>query len=201
MKVVISLNGEKLHKYDFDKNAYYIACDGGYEFLKDNGITPDYVLGDFDSLSFVPDGAEVFPTDKNYTDGELGLIKALELKADFIEFINVGGKRDDQFFANVGLLEKAESNGVRCKAVTNAGDIYFCNDEIELSVDEGSVISVCPLENSVLLKSSGLKYEFCDYSVKRGDTLGISNLSNDKRIYVKVRGAVLVFVNKKATSY
>ncbi len=200
MKVVISLNGEKLRNYKFDKNAYYIACDGGYEYLVENGIEPDFVLGDFDSLGFVPKGAQVFSSDKDYTDGELGLMKAISLKADFIEFINAGGGRDDQFFANIGLMEKAENIGVKSKAVTNAGEIYFVNDGITVETEIGAIISVYPLEKSRLISSCGLKYEYNNYEVNRGDTLAISNLSIDKVVSVKVEGAVLLFVNKKATS-
>lgn len=200
MKTVISLNGEKLRNYKVDKSNYYIACDGGYEYLKENGIEPDFVLGDFDSLGFIPEGAEVFSSDKNYTDGELGLMKALSLNPDFIEFINVGGGRDDQFFANVGLLEKATKTGVKCKAITNAGDVYFVKDEISVNTGKGKIVSVYPLEKSVLLSSEGLKYPFNGFNVERGDTLGISNESVDDVIYIKIRGAVLLFVNEKATS-
>lgn len=197
MKVVICLNGEPLNSYEYDKNARYIACDGGYVFLKDRGITPDYAIGDFDSLGFIPENALVYPCDKDYTDGELGLLKTLDLNPDFIEFICIGGKRDDQFFANVGLLEKALDLGLFAKAVTNAGDIYCVKEKISLKVNVGDVISVYPLEKSVIQSSVGLKYSYEDTPLKRGDTLGISNEAVSDEIKLKVKsGAVLLFVNK-----
>lgn len=197
MKVVICLNGEHLNNYEYDSGACYIACDGGFTFLKEKEISPDFVLGDFDSLGFVPENAIVFPRDKDYTDGELGLLKALELSPDFIEFICIGGKRDDQFFANVGLLEKATDLGLFAKAVTNAGDIYCVKDKISLKVSVSDVISIYPLENSVIQSSMGLKYPYEDTTLKRGDTLGISNEAVSDEITLKIKsGAVLLFVNK-----
>ncbi len=200
MKVVICLNGEKLKNYEFDKNDYIIACDGGYNYLKERSIVPDMVLGDFDSLGYIPKGALTFPCDKDYTDGELGLIKAIELGADFVDFICAGGFRDDQFFANVGLLEKAIKRGVFSKCVTNASEIYFVDESITINTKKETVVSVYPLETSVVKSSYGLKYKYDNTTVKRGDTLGISNVAIDDKIGITVsKGGVLVFVNKNLT--
>ena len=35
---------------------YVIAVDGGYARLQDAGVDPDMVLGDFDSLGYIPKG-------------------------------------------------------------------------------------------------------------------------------------------------
>lgn len=196
IKVVICLNGEKLDNYDFCGADYIIACDGGYSHLQSFGITPDFVLGDFDSLGYLPDNAIVYPCDKDYTDGELGLLKAKSLNADVVEFICAGGKRDDQFFANVGLLEKAYKLGISATIVTNAGKIYFTDSDIEISVEIGQIISVYPLSTTIVEKSFGLKYPYCDTEICRGDTLGISNVATSKKVKLSLKkGEVLVFVN------
>jgi len=196
MKVIICLNGEKLNNYTFDENSYVIACDAGLNYLTERGLKADFVLGDFDSLGYVPENSQVFPTDKDYTDGELGLIKAHELKADLVEFICAGGKRDDQFFANVGLLERAKNLGLNAKIVTNAGQIYFVNDQISVDVKIGQIISLYPLETSIIDSSVGLKYQYKYTTLKRGETLGISNVATQNRVDIKVKsGAVLLFIN------
>lgn len=37
------------------KNEYVIAADGGLATLEKLGIQPDFILGDFDSLGYVPE--------------------------------------------------------------------------------------------------------------------------------------------------
>lgn len=196
MKTVICLNGEKLNNYQFDKKDFYIACDGGLNYLKENDIAPNVILGDFDSLGYVPDNSITFSAAKDFTDGELGLLEAKKLNFDVVEFICAGGKRDDQFFANVGLLEKADKLGIKASIVTNAGKIYFVNNAIELNVPINSIISLYPLENTLVKSSLGLKYVYSNTSLCRGDTLGISNVATSEQVKIQIEhGAVLVFVN------
>ena len=38
---------------------YIIAADGGWEYCRQEGIVPDLLLGDFDSLTEVPDFAHI----------------------------------------------------------------------------------------------------------------------------------------------
>lgn len=65
-----SLDGVRLSPRPGD---YVIAADGGYRSLKDRGIEPDFVMGDFDSLGYRPDhpNVETHPVMKDDTD--LGL--------------------------------------------------------------------------------------------------------------------------------
>ena len=58
---------------------FVIAADGGLAHVKKLGITPDRILGDFDSLGFTPEGANVFPVEKDDTDAMLAVRRGLEL--------------------------------------------------------------------------------------------------------------------------
>ena len=52
------------------KDHIVIAADGGYNHLLNLDIKPDIVLGDFDSLGFVPETSEIIkhPVKKDDTD-------------------------------------------------------------------------------------------------------------------------------------
>ena len=50
-----------------------IAADGGFVHTQKLQITPDIVLGDFDSLGYTPEGANVFPVEKDDTDAMLAV--------------------------------------------------------------------------------------------------------------------------------
>ena len=76
---------------EFDKLAqplrgdeFIIAADGGYAHTRKLGLTPDAVLGDFDSLGFVPAGAQVHPVEKDDTDCMIAVRLALERGCDDI---------------------------------------------------------------------------------------------------------------------
>ena len=57
---------------------FVIAADGGLQHAKKLGITPDVILGDFDSLGYTPGGASVFPVEKDDTDSMLAVRRGLD---------------------------------------------------------------------------------------------------------------------------
>ena len=56
------------------KDDLIIAADGGLAHMETAGLTPNGILGDFDSLGYVPDAAQVFPVEKDDTDAMLAVM-------------------------------------------------------------------------------------------------------------------------------
>ena len=82
---------EALHDGDF-----VIAADGGLAHTEKLGIVPNEVLGDFDSLGFVPEGANVFPVEKDDTDAMLAVRRGLEMGyRNFLLYGSLDGPRLD----------------------------------------------------------------------------------------------------------
>lgn len=90
-----------------------IAVDGGYEYLKEQRI--DMVVGDFDSLSYIPEHPNVrlLPAQKDDTD-MLAAIKE-GLKAGYRTFHIFGGcgGRLDHTIANIQTLAFLTEHGAR----------------------------------------------------------------------------------------
>ena len=80
MKGVILLNGEPYKGEIDDTNALVFCADGAYNWAKGR-VRIDENLGDFDSAAEIPfpRPAEIFPSEKNETDGEIALEKMLAL--------------------------------------------------------------------------------------------------------------------------
>ena len=83
MKGVILLNGEPYKGEIDDTNALVFCADGAYNWAKGR-VRIDENLGDFDSAAEIPfpRPAEIFPSEKNETDGEIALEKMLALAKD-----------------------------------------------------------------------------------------------------------------------
>ena len=63
------------------QNDLVIAADGGYRYLLKSGVRIDLLVGDFDSLDYVPENIEInrFPSIKDDTDMGLAIQKGMEL--------------------------------------------------------------------------------------------------------------------------
>lgn len=197
MRAIVLLNGEPYRGAIEDGGALVLCCDGAYDWAKGR-VHIDVNLGDYDSLSYVPDPppAQVYPSEKNFTDGELALQRAMAAGADVIEFYGGGGGREDHFLGNLHLLYAACRRGVRAVMVTNYARIFAAEGSVELCGLQGKTVSIVPFGGPAhILESGGLYYPLPDTFVY-GSTRGISNVVTAERAYFKTEGVVLVFVDE-----
>ena len=91
---------------------YILAADGGYRHVKKLGLSPDCILGDFDSLGFVPEDSAVFPVEKDDTDAMLAVRRGLSLGyKEFYLYGSLDGPRLDHTVANFQTLLFLEEHG------------------------------------------------------------------------------------------
>ena len=85
---------------------YILAADGGLRHLQKLQLAPHGIIGDFDSLGYVPEGAQVFPVEKDDTDAMLAAKKGLELGyKEFIFYGSLDGPRLDHTVSNFQTLQ------------------------------------------------------------------------------------------------
>ena len=198
MKAIILLNGEP-HRGEIETSgAVVYCCDGAYEWAKGK-VRIDENLGDYDSLDYIPkpSPAVVYPSEKNVTDGEIALQRALEMGADEIVFYGGGGGREDHFLGNLHLLYAAHRRGARAEMITNGARVFCASGRVELNGNAGKTLSIIPFGGSAhIIESGGLKYPLKDLSLLYGSTRGISNVAEKDEAYIVVaEGTVLVAVN------
>lgn len=202
-RAIILLNGEpyrgEICAGAADEVRVY-CCDGAYEWAKGK-IKIDENLGDYDSLGYLPEPppAEVYPTEKDYTDGELALMRAMGAGYEEIEIYGGGGKRDDHFIGNLHLLYRAERAGVRAELITNYCRIFAASGLAEFDGGcLGKTVSIVPFGgNAHIIESRGFRYPLPETFVY-GSTLGISNVITAENARFRTEGTVLVFVNCEA---
>ena len=94
------------------QDAFVIAADGGLRHTQSLNITPNAVLGDFDSLGFFPEGANVFPVEKDDTDAMLAVRLGLRRGCDeFLLYGSLDGPRLDHTVANFQTLQYLADHG------------------------------------------------------------------------------------------
>ncbi len=197
MKCAIVLNGDFTENYDFNRADKIIACDAAYSELKSRGITPDIVLGDFDSLGYYPENAIKFPVEKDMTDGELAIEYAAENGFDEIDITSFGGKREDHFLGNLSLLIIAAEKGMKAVGYTNFSKIvYLEKGKHVYQAGLGTTVSLFTFERCFVKESKGLKYPYHETLLKSDATLGISNLTIENRFSFEIiEGSVFLIIN------
>lgn len=95
------------------KASCYVCADAGLRLAQTLGIVPDWVVGDFDSLGTVPEGAAVYPSAKDDTDTVLAAKYALAQGCDELVFYGALGGRLDHTIANLQMLRMLADAGAR----------------------------------------------------------------------------------------
>ena len=198
MKAALLLNGAP-YCGELPKDRLIYCCDGAYRWAK--GRAKIYKnIGDFDSLDEVPYPApeEVYPSEKDFTDGEIALRKMIEEGADDIEVYGAFGGREDHFIGNLHLLYFAHMRGVNMRLISENTIDFLGSGRIDFSGFAGKPISVFPFSAPVhIIESRGLKYSYPQV-LSYGECRGVSNIVEEEGASV-VTGAgevALVFINR-----
>ena len=180
---------------------YLLAADGGLSHLEKLGLKPDGLIGDFDSLGYIPQGAEVFPVEKDDTDAMLAARKGLELGfRDFLFYGSLDGPRLDHTIANFQTLQFLADQGATgylvgrdyIITVVKNGSISF----EEHATGIFSLFCLGPDAHGVTIE--GLHYPLTDGTLTPGFPLGVSNHFTGRAATITVKdGSVLAMWDRK----
>ena len=193
---VILLNGEPYSGKIEDENAFVVCCDGALRWAQGK-VHIDVTAGDFDSLGYAPPGALTYPSEKNFTDGEIGLERLLACGCREIEIYGGGGGREDHFLGNLHLLYRLHLAGAKGRMITESAVIFPASGKTLLHGKRGGTLSVLPFGGDAhIMQSEGLKYPPDGLTLTYGSCRGISNVFlSGQAWFVCDRGTVLVFLD------
>ncbi len=189
---------EKLYINEENK-AYVIAADGGMKYLFDAEIPADMVIGDFDSLKYVPKHHNLItlPTKKDVTDMYAAVNEGMN--RGYTKFIIYGGLggRFDHSIANCQLLNHIAENG--CVGIIVEKDYavtVICNEMIKFNSEFKGMLSVFASGDKAKgVTIEGLKYQMTDGELNNTYPLGVSNefVGQDGLIKVKDGKLLIIF--------
>lgn len=185
-----------------------IAADRGMDFLYEHKITPDIIVGDFDSvkndaLSYFKEKGmsdiHALNPEKDDTDSECALQIALDHGADHIIIIGATGTRIDHVLGNISLLGKAMSEGKMAELLDTHNRIRMIDNELEIEKNKqyGKYVSIIPVCKNNKITLEGFKYPLKDYTFEGFNTLGISNEIVDDIAKITVNEGQYIVIESK----
>lgn len=181
---------------------FVICADSGLRHAERLNITPDLVIGDFDSLGKIPDGIEsviTLPCEKDVTDTYAAAEKAVESGATEVLIFGAVGTRLDHTFGNIATLEYLRENNVFAHIIDSHNEIMLIkNEKVTVNKDKGTFLSLIPLDYELSgVTLSGVKYPLENARVFRSKTLTISNEITADLAEISVKnGSALVIVSR-----
>lgn len=186
--IVAICSGGPVHEVAFSLTPdVWIGVDRGALYLVDKGIQPHSIVGDFDSvtaeefarISEVVDHIEQFQSEKDETDTDLALQKALTYEPAEVFLTGVTGGRLDHYEAtlrSVFLLQQ-QYPCITFKIIDSHNILQFLRPGTHaLTEDQYSYVSFFAygeqLRNVTL---RGVKYETTDEVIDQGTTRFTSN--------------------------
>ena len=184
-----------------DEDDFILAADGGLRHLQKLNIQPHGILGDFDSLGYVPRGARVFPVEKDDTDAMLAARQGLRMGyREFVFYGSLDGPRLDHTVANFQTLQFLADRGAAGYLVGENYLVTVVKDgEIRFDAAAQGIVSLfCMGSDAVGVTLEGLHYPLEKGRLTAGFPLGVSNHFTGKAARIAVeQGSLLVLWDRK----
>lgn len=197
-------------KQYFEKNDYgmIIGIDAGAAYLYEAGIVPDYLVGDFDSLSmdilndYSQRGIKIdrYSSEKDETDTEIAIIKAVDAKCDEIHILAATGNRVDHLLGTIQSTMISYEKNIKTYIIdkNNRIHIAFKREEINKSEQYGKYVSYIPMTAEVTgVTLKGYKYPLDGAILTNNRSLAVSNQIVDNKAVLSYEDGVLLMVESK----
>ncbi len=172
-----------------------IAADGGLNALNVCGAVPHYIIGDFDSLGYIPDldNITVLPTEKDTTDMFEAVSAGVKKGCEVFHVYGGTGGRLDHTVANIQMLKFFSEKGIKLHLYGENFVITAVTDSrISISGKSGDYVSVFALSDKAEgVTLSGLKYKLDNYTLTNAFPLGVSNEFTENAAEISVENGTL----------
>ena len=176
---------------------FIICADGGMRHAMRMGLTPEVLLGDFDSVSPGEKAAAKvieYPARKDFTDGELCVDYAVKNGFSEILLLGMTGTRLDHTINNILLLFRCPNGCL----IDEHNEIYAISDRLRIQNRRGKTLSILPVYGNLEgITTTGLEYALNRETLFFGTTRGNSNVivADDAEICVENGKGIVIIGN------
>lgn len=184
-----------------------IGADRGAQFLVEHGVSPDYAVGDFDSVT--PEELEAIrrcskqlitcdPVDKDLTDTELAYDLAIEKQASEVILVGALGSRIDHSLANIQMMLRGLQHQMHTMIWDHNNLITLTGSGCTIEDRGFTYVSLLPLTTEVTgIHLTGFMYPLTGATLKMGQSLGISNRLIEPQGRVTIESGLLLIIQSK----
>ncbi len=174
-----------------------ICCDGAIHKLSSRHITPEYIIGDCDSLQILENGILndriIKLPDQNSND----LTKAVDfvhtqLQLDNIIILGATGLREDHTLGNIALLAEYINNIDNISIISEYGIFTVHNKSSKLSTIKGQQISFFTLDHESSISCKELKWQLKNHKFRKWYQ-GTLNEATANSINIEIIGTIIVY--------
>jgi thiamine pyrophosphokinase len=141
---------------------------------------------------------ELFSCDKNETDLELAIQRAVGLKPERIVIVAALGGRLDQTLANIALLSDSQLATFDIRLDDGMEEILFCRSQVEVQGRSGDIVSLIPWGMPVHhVQTQGLKWALNDETLHPDKARGVSNEMLSDTASITIRSGSLLVVHTR----
>jgi thiamine pyrophosphokinase len=200
------LEDDVYHRQILQEAEMVICADSGARHALRLGITPNFVVGDLDSLAEAERkelkmrGVKFikYPCEKDYADTFYALLKALELGYHQIVLVACLGERFDHALSNIMLLALPQVRNLDVRILEPYQEIFLVKPKMKIIGQKGETISLLPLSDEVTgITTSGLYYQVPEGKFTMGFPLGVSNVFIDEVVDLSLEKGLLLAIHVK----
>ncbi len=192
--------GKKLISFLAKRDYTDIICaDGGANSARKLGIIPNYIIGDFDSitetnLNYFSVKSDIIRIKRqNDTDVEKAIKLAIKKGYQDCLLLGVIGNRLDHSICNLSIILKF-SEKIRIRIIYEKSVLSVESGEVKLTTKPGEVISLFAFDSRTKISSKGLRYELRNTSLPFGKKEGESNKAKGKSVSLKITNGKIFLI-------
>lgn len=203
-KCIIIANGDlpkRNHiKILMQKNYNTIICaDGGANSAAKLNVIPDFIIGDFDSITdetkkmFHNKSKFIQIKRQNDTDVEKCLKFAIKNKFSEVILLGATGDRLDHSICNLGIVLKFYDK-IKIKIVHQKSLLIPISGEVNFKTTKGETISLYGFDEKTFITSIGLKYKLKKESLPFGKKESTSNVAISDLVHLKIENGIIFLI-------
>ncbi len=207
--VVVVTGGAAPSLVDLGQIDLVVAADSGADTATGLGLTPDVVVGDFDSidldalerLGHGDTRIERHPADKDASDLELALETAVAQGATRITVVGGGRGRLSHLLTNAAVLA-ADRRPVAVHWITPGAEVTVAHGRSRhtISGEVGQLISLVPVAGPARgIVTTGLRWELSGDDLDPRSSRGLSNEMLAEAAEIAVGSGTLLIIHERTT--